>query len=422
MRIGMILDVPTGFPTDIRVAKEARALCEAGFEVALLARKSRPDQPMTETTDFGLQIRRAKVVDPGPVRAALRSVKTLCRPWFHFAEWAGPIRDFIEDFRPDVLHAHDLTIVPTVLDVNEPFGLPVVADLHENMPATRTAYMRSWPFWHRMRFHLSREYPRWRWMERKALARCARVIVVVPEASVRLTEDYGLPADRIVVVSNTEDETTFNLDPPDEAILARYRDCWAALYIGGIGAHRGIDTAIAAAPLAARKIDRFRLVIVGIRGREKGQLLKLLRRYGAEDCVQLVEWVPFSEVNSHVAAARVGLVPHNDFEHTQTTVPHKLFQYMLMGKPVIVSDCAPLQRIVRDADAGLVFRAGDPASLAECLVRLHDDEAQLVERFSRNGRAAAIGPYAWRNDARRLLEIYQRLAETGPASTRPSRS
>ena len=50
--------------------------------------------------------------------------------------------------------------------------------------------------------------------------------------------------------------------------------------------------------------------------------------------------------------------PHEDFEHTQTTVPHKLFQYMMGRKTVLVSDCAPLKRIIGDNEAGYVFKAG----------------------------------------------------------------
>lgn len=87
-----------------------------------------------------------------------------------------------------------------------------------------------------------------------------------PEASRRLVEDYGIPPEAIAVVSNTEDETTFDLGQGHADILARYRDVWVASYIGGIGPHRGIDTAIAAAAIAGQEIPSFRLVIVGVRG------------------------------------------------------------------------------------------------------------------------------------------------------------
>ena len=132
----------------------------------------------------------------------------------------------------------------------------------------------------------------------------------------------------------------------------------------------------------------------------------------AEDCVELIEWVPFDKVNSYIAASRACLVPFESLRHTQASAPHKLFQYMLMEKPVVVSSCASLERIINETGAGLVFRAGDPADLARCLIQLFEDKDGLAERLARNGRKAALsGPYSWKTDARRLVEAYRSLEQ-----------
>jgi len=146
-----------------------------------------------------------------------------------------------------------------------------------------------------------------------------------------------------------------------------------------------------------------------VRGAALRQLAELARAAGAAEWVELVEWVPADRVAGYIAASRVCLVPHNDFEHTQTTVPHKLFEYMLMGKPVLVGSCAPLQRIVREAQAGLVFQAGSAAGLAECLIGLHRSSEEDLALCGENGRRAALGPFAWRHDARRLVDMYRGL-------------
>jgi len=420
MRIGMILDVGSDLADDLRVNKEASALCGAGFDVALLAGHHGSEHPPEETLDYGLKVSWRPVPAPALGRRLMLALSWMLRPWSYYRQWAGVIADFVERARPDVLHVHDLPIVPTALAVARDRGIAVVADLHENMPAAQVVCMRAWPIWHRARFHLTREYRRWRHMERTVLRQCARIIAVVPEGTRRIIDDYGVPADRVFVVSNTEDETTYDPGPPDADILGRYRDCWMATYVGGMGAHRGTDTAIRAAAIAGRRIERFKLVIVGVNPAAKGALSRLVGESGAGSDVELVDRVPRELLSSYIAASDACLVPHNDFEHTQTTVPHKLFHYMMTGKPVVVSSCAPLKRIVEATRSGLVFRANDPADLARCLVELHENKDGCAEAFGRNGREAALGPFAWCNDAATLVEMYRRLeAETrGPPGRR----
>jgi glycosyltransferase involved in cell wall biosynthesis len=407
----MLLHSRQGFPPDIRVEKEARALCQAGFQVGLLCARGSPDQPDRARMPSGLEVFRC---DPSPSlgERVARMARWLLTDWAVQPKWVGPVRTFLETFRPDVLHAHDIRITPTALHVANGEGLSVVADLHENFPSATRSHASGLPLWLRWRYRLTSGSRKWRRVERRALRRVDRVIAVAPEEASRLCQSYGLPIERVVVVSNTEDETTFPVEPPDSDVVARYSGAWTAAYVGGVNPHRGLDVAIRAAPLAAREIPNFKLLIVGARGPQRAALLDEARRAGAEPCVELVEWVPREKVPSYIAASRACLIPHRGgIEQTENALPHKLFQYMLSSRPVIASSCRVVARIVRDADAGLVFQANDPQDLARCLVELHRGGTALERRLGGNGRRAALGPYAWRHDAARLVRLYQELGE-----------
>ena len=82
-----------------------------------------------------------------------------------------------------------------------------------------------------------------------------------------------------------------------------------------------------------------------------------------------------------------------------------------MKKPVIVSSCKPLKRIVEETQAGLVFKANDPSDLARCLECLYKN-GDGIEKFGENGRRAALGPYSWKNDSARLLKLYYNLFDS----------
>lgn len=400
----MVLDVSRGFPPDIRVEKEARALIKAGFDVLLLARKADAGQPLRERLGYGIEV----------VRCELPKFKFYLHPVETFTliykGWLAAIEDFVSSFSPDVLHAHDFAIVPTVLRVAKRHNLPVVGDLHENLPAAFVAYRAQRDIFRKSVDAIARNYYLWKMHEGKCLPRCSRIIVVVAEAAERLLNDYNISSEIIEVVSNTEDETTFNVSDFDKDIVERYEGSWSAIYIGGIGAHRGIDTAIRAAALVGQEIENFKLLIVGVQNdKQRNKIIRMAEKVGAGKHTELVDWVPAEKVNSYIAASKVCLVPYNDFEHTNTTVPHKLFQYMIMKRPTIVSSCAPLKRIVEDAKCGLVFKANDAEDLACCLVELYKEGTGLAKRYGENGYRAALGKYSWKHDSARLVNMYRQL-------------
>jgi glycosyltransferase involved in cell wall biosynthesis len=127
-------------------------------------------------------------------------------------------------------------------------------------------------------------------------------------------------------------------------------------------------------------------------------------------------------VTGYIEASDLCLVPHEDFEHTQTTIPHKLFQYMISEKPVLVSDCRPLARVVRAAGAGRVFQAGNSASFASEVIWMARHPAEL-SAFGARGRDAALTTFSWAHDASALTSLYTGLdapACTGSSMPQPS--
>lgn len=407
MRIGMVLGLGAnhrGFPPDIRVEKESKSLSSAGHKVFIFTRKLPVTAPENEySKKLGARIIRAEIIK----RNMLMKIKDeykMFKP-----AWIPALEQFIIDYQPDILHVHDLPMVPTALFVAKKYKLPVVADLHENIPAAMLAHRSNYPFLKKMACALIWNYNHMRKQEAEALHKCARVIVVVPESIGRL-EEYKISREKIFLVSNTEDETTFLFQPDttDPQIINKYNKLWVASYIGGIGPHRGLNTVLESIPHFGDTISNFKLLIVGANAKDKLLLEKKSKKIGIQQFVEVIGWQSFSKVNSYVMASNVCLVPHSNFEHTQTTVPHKLFQYMICRKPVLVSDCRPLARIVNDACAGRVFTSDDPRSFANEIIWMYKNPQKCIE-YGNNGHNAALGKYSWKKDSRRLVGLYNHL-------------
>jgi glycosyltransferase involved in cell wall biosynthesis len=81
---------------------------------------------------------------------------------------------------------------------------------------------------------------------------------------------------------------------------------------------------------------------------------------------------------------------------------------MICGKPVLVSDCKPLKRIVEQANAGAIFRANDEKNLAKTLLQMAAFPEVLIE-MGKNGQKAALGPLSWKKDAQLLVDMYRQF-------------
>lgn len=389
------------FPPDIRVEKEARALLSAGHSVFIVCSSlsDRPEQDQWE----GCEILRVR----SPFWLWRKANALLFWTVRFHPQWAWAASRLVKSRQIDVLHVHDLPMVRTALAVGRRYGIPVVADFHENYPAIQRYYQPKKQSLHRRVLQALNTPARWRVYERQCALAVDRVLVVVDEAKGRLVSE-GIPGEKITVVRNTEDPRSFCSISLDERIVREYRDEFVISFVGWFGGiHRGLLTVLRAMPEVVAQLPNARLLLVGD-GPIKPSLERLVEEFSLSEQVTFVGWQAFEKVPSYIAASKVCLVPSESNPQTEATIPHKLFQYMLMGKPVVVSSCGPLRRVVDETGAGLVFEAGDSDSLAEAVLRLED--AALRERMGEAGRQAAHGEYDWRHDAKRLLSVYTDLA------------
>jgi glycosyltransferase involved in cell wall biosynthesis len=153
-------------------------------------------------------------------------------------------------------------------------------------------------------------------------------------------------------------------------------------------------------------VPNIKLLLVGDRNEGyRRSLERLARELGCAELVDFAGWQPQEKVWSYIEASAVCLVPHARNPHTDTTIPNKIFQYMMRERPVIVSDCPPLKRIAEDSGGGLVFPYDDPAALARAIIELSADEGRRA-RMGAAGRRAVMERYNWETTSTPLVELY----------------
>jgi glycosyltransferase involved in cell wall biosynthesis len=399
MNIGMVL-AGRDFPPDIRVEKEIRALQEKEHRCFVIC-ENPAHKPFRNEWEGSVIYR-----IPQPSLILRKANSLFYRLLFFNIQWFRYLLRIAKEESIDVFHVHDLPMCGTALWAGKYLRIPVIVDFHENYPAAVTYYKPAKRTIYQKMLGIFNGRSRWQRYEKRAANQADRVIVVVDEAKTRLSQ-LGIDHRKIFVIENTIDVQYFESLGKSEHIIERYRDDFLISYIGGYGGyHRGLDTAVKAMPKVIQEIPNVRLLLVG-KGKIKPELQKLVENLKIENHVTFEDWRPFDEVPSYIEASQICLIPHQSNPHTEATSPHKLFQYMLMGKPVVVSSCKPLQRVVQETGGGLVFSAGDSDHLSEVILQLRDEN--LREKLGQAGKQAVLNRYNWEITSRDLIRLYEKL-------------
>lgn len=405
MNIGMILG--SSFPADIRVSKEAGSLLQAGHQVHLLCTKNKPEQVSEEVVE-GIKVQRISGLSTFNQQGIWDVINAInfVHPLFY-----NRLRKFIQENRIDVLHVHDLPLAKTAFLLGKKYRIPVVVDLHENYPEA----IRVWFEWKknpfiRLKNKIFFSYKRWLHFEKVVVKEANYVIAVVEEMKKRLIDFHGADPDKISVVTNSEYKN-FKDGETFENVYQEDPKSFIVAYTGNVGPHRGVDTAIEAMQFLGDVPVIF--AIVGKTNEAvKTKIEEMINRFSLHKKVKLYGYQPFNKFLSFMEQAQVNIIPHHSNLHTDNTIPHKLFQCMQVGKPLLVSSSSPIKRVVEETSSGLVFEAGNPKDLADKIRRLYSNP-DIRKELAQNGYVATQeGPYNWETTEKTLLALYSKIDKT----------
>jgi len=221
-----------------------------------------------------------------------------------------------------------------------------------------------------------------------------RVIVAVP-AFVR-----KFPAAKTRLVRNLP--WTHEFACPDAVPYERREPI--AVFVGALADIRGLREMRQAVELAAKEIP-IKLVIAGsVNPGAKADF----QHDGECSLVEHKGLLDRSQVSELLARARVGLVLYHPTENYVNALPHKMFEYMSAGLPVVASDFPHWRRIFGPAACGLLVNPLDPSAVAEALVWLMRHPAEAAQ-MGLNGQRAVAEKYNWERESNSLLDTYAEL-------------
>lgn len=286
----------------------------------------------------------------------------------------------------DVYHSHDLNTLYVGAICKRKAGAKLVYDSHE-LQTERNRMTKWWRRWAA-------------WNERRWLPFADAMIVASPSWIGINRDKYGRVPDISMSIINTPELEVIDHPRDLRGELGISDDSPILLYQGSIQENRGIEPAIDAITLLEKAV----LVIVGY-GYHRPALEADVRARGLTDRVKFFGPIPNNELLGWTAAADIGLcnIVNSSLSY-YTSLPNKLFEYIIAGIAVIGSDSPEIGRIVREEGVGEVADPVSPQELARAARTILND----LGRYRRATQAAAL-KYNWGIEEQKLLAVYQQI-------------
>ena len=394
MKIGMILDAP--FPPDPRVENEAVSLLENGHEVFLFCLKYANEK--ASDTINGIQVKRYSSNTFEYKLSALAYTIPL-----YSVIMQKKIAKFIRETNIEALHIHDMRIAGAVYKVNVNLNLPVVLDLHDNMPEV----MKLYPHLQKFPGKYLISPKKWKQKEEEFIKKANKVIAVSPEFIETLAVRLPLEKDKLVLVPNTIRKTFFEDYIVNETIIKKYKSNFVILYLGDTHLRRGIQTAITALLKLKDTIPEIKLVIVG-KNTSDIILRKQVKDLQLEQFVDFEGWQNVSLFQSYILASEICISPlHRNLQH-DVAYANKIFQYMSLAKPLLVSDAIAQKKLVEKVACGLVHKERDSKDFSNKVLALYKSKPLRME-LGESDRKFIQNEFSWEQTSKNLINLYNNM-------------
>ena len=361
------------FINDSRVLKESISLGKAGHTVEVIAHSSRELKEFEEHKFY--KIRRFSYLDRSKKRSILSKLGAYIK---YLKESIKHVKEF------DLLHCNDLDTLPVAFVVKQFYNkkIKVVYDAHEHETER----------WHQSSF----DKKVLKYVESFFLKYVDEVITVSQPIANDYVKLYNIKKPTLIFNTPQKIEITkkdifrerFNI--PKEHVIF--------LYQGGLQPRRGI---LEFYELIKDK-EQTSYIIMGF-GELKERILELTK---TSKNLYFLDAVSPDVLLDYTSSADIGVcIEENLCKSWDYALPNKLFEYSMVGLPVIVSGLSELKRFVNENKNGYViediFDQNEFDKLFPKIIKTYKDKTPYIKNIR--------DEYNWQNQEKRLLELYQKL-------------
>lgn len=370
MTLLQVTHISTVHPvSDIRIFhKQCRSLAVAGMKVNLIITHDKE-----ETIDEVRIIPLSKVNN--------RFLRIFIKPFFAFAKALKT--------KADIFHFHDPELIPIGL-LLKLCGKKVIYDVHEDVPS-----------------QILGKY----WIPHSLRGLIAFSFKGVESFSARFFDGIVTATPHIKNIFAPINKNTINVNnyPMSEEIVSfeflnrkDQQNNKVITYIGGISPERGLVEVVKSLEGTDVKLHLAGEV-------SPKNFLKTLESCGGWENVVYFGCVSRTEVAAILSNSTAGICTLHPTEAYLHSIPIKIFEYMSVGLPIVVSKFPYWEELLRGVDNAIFVDPFNPEEIRKAFQTLIEDREGCLSMGKRGWRATKE-TYNWDIEKEKLFELYAKLA------------
>jgi glycosyltransferase involved in cell wall biosynthesis len=245
-----------------------------------------------------------------------------------------------------------------------------------------------------------------RWTEHVSWRRASFVLPVTAVLA-GYVERAGVPASRIVVISNGVNAEDFRIVPlvGRPALPAQFGPGPVLGFVGYVRAWHGLPQIV---DLLAQDGDfaGANLMVVGD-GPGRADLEARAKELGVGDRLWVTGLVERHALAAYISCFDVALQP----EVTAYASPLKLFEYMALSRAIVAPDAPNIREVLTHQQDSLLFEPESPKSLADSIRLLVRDESLRARLGAGAADKIRREDISWARNARRAMTLVERCGQ-----------
>ncbi|MBI5001484.1 MAG: glycosyltransferase [Euryarchaeota archaeon] len=225
-------------------------------------------------------------------------------------------------------------------------------------------------------------------------------IILFPSKT--LMDYYSEYKEKAIVVMNASDPSHFKYskNPLNDKAICLYPPMPCFFY----------PDVLDASTLVRNHIKNFEISIMNLQAKYRkfyGDFDKTIHVKYEHPWISSFNSMPYSEIGKFISQFTIGIIAYKKFTYANLGTPLKLFDLMACGRPIVAMRCKEIEKIVSDANCGLLcdFTKED---LAEKMINLLEN-SDLIIKMGENGRRAVEKKHSWIHRAKVIQDEILKL-------------
>ena len=307
---------------------------------------------------------------------------------FDFVKLALAIRRF----RPDTIYERFNLLTPSGIWAKRLFRVPLILEVNAPLYEERAKYGGL------ALNRLAKWTQRYTW-------RGADAVIAVTQVLKNIIAEYGVPADRIHIMSNGVDPDHFqvsNAQRQSTREMLGIADSFVIGFTGFVRDWHGLDRILEI--LSNPAFDNATLLVVGD-GPARVDLERRAKELGVGTRFIVTGVVERHQVPAYISSFDVAIQPNV----VSYASPLKMIEYLAMARAIIAPDLPNIREILRDRHNALLFDNRDPQRLKDLIgMVMRDVELRQQLELAAHRTISELG-LSWRRNAERTVELMLRL-------------